>query len=150
MSESLGNLASHLQLWHVGTQGLDNWKQSWNSKNKAILRKSGPKDTAFTTREWSQFKSWCKFLSLFAEATTLTQGEKVVTVSAVAPCVLSLNHHLENLKGSMCCLGNLIETLQTSPQRKFKGNFVNVKMAENSWYEGQPLPFSDPICLKAA
>ena len=48
-------------------------------------------------REWNQLKELCDILKPFAEATDLTQGEKVVTVSAVLPSVLSLNNNLEKL-----------------------------------------------------
>uniref|UniRef100_A0A673CRU7 HAT C-terminal dimerisation domain-containing protein n=1 Tax=Sphaeramia orbicularis TaxID=375764 RepID=A0A673CRU7_9TELE len=89
------------------------------TKLTAILQESGHKETAFTLREWSQIQELVRVLEPFAEATDLTQGEKVVTISAVVPCVLSLNHHLENLK-------------------------------ENSSSDCQPLPFSDPLYLKAA
>ncbi|XP_060753962.1 uncharacterized protein LOC132864530 [Neoarius graeffei] len=120
------------------------------TKLTAILQESGHKEIAFTSREWSQIQELVHVLEPFVEATDLTQGEKVVTISAVVPCVLSLNHHLENLKGTMCYLGAFIKTLQTSLQRRFKGIFVNVKMAENSSSDCQPLPFSDPLYLKAA
>lgn len=120
------------------------------TKLTAILQESGHKETTFTSREWSQIQELVRVLEPFAEATDLTQGEKLVTISAVVPCVLSLNHHLENLKGTMCYLGAFTKTLQTSLQRRFKGIFVNVKMAENSSSDCQPLPFSDPLYLKAA
>lgn len=83
------------------------------------------------------------------EATDLTQGEKNATMSAVVPCVLSLNHHLENEKGNMCYMGGLIGSLQTSRQKRFRGIFMNGRMAEESC-DRQSVPSSDPIYLKAA
>lgn len=55
-------------------------------------------------------------LQPFGEATDLSQGEKLVTISAVVPCILSLNHHLENHKESVRYLGGLIRSLQESLQ----------------------------------
>ncbi|KAJ8419146.1 hypothetical protein AAFF_G00006450 [Aldrovandia affinis] len=101
------------------------------------------------SREWSQLKELINVLQPFAEATDLTQGEKVVTISAVLPCVLSLNHHLEKLKTQVRFLGNLIRSLQRSLNRRFFGIFVNMKMARAS-RDGATAPFSDTIYLKAA
>lgn len=72
-----------------------------------------------------------------------------MTISAAAPCVLSLNHHLENQKEKVCYLGGLICSLQTSLKRRFREIFVNVKMADGE-SDGPLLPFSDPLYLKAA
>ncbi|XP_073473983.1 uncharacterized protein [Aquarana catesbeiana] len=85
----------------------------------------------------------------FGEATDLSQGEKLVTISAVVPCILSLNHHLENHKESVRYLGGLICSLQESLQRLFEGIFVNVRMADEQ-NDVATLPFSDPLYLIAA
>lgn len=103
----------------------------------------------FTAREWNQIEELVDVLQPFAEATDLTQGEKIVTISAVVPCVLSLNHHLENQKEKVRYLGGLICILQRSLQRRFRGIFVNVRMADEQ-SDGATLPFSDPLYLKAA
>ena len=72
-----------------------------------------------------------------------------MTISAVVPCVLSLNHHLENQKQEVCYLGGLICSLQRSLKRRFRGIFVNVRMADGQ-DDGPSEPFSDPLYLKAA
>lgn len=83
----------------------------------------------------------------FAEATDLTQGEKIVTISSVVPSVLSLNHHLEKLKPQVCFLSSLVRSLQASLIKRFLGIFINVKMASA---KDTTAPFSDPVYLKAA
>jgi len=103
----------------------------------------------FTSREWSQLQELVRILQPFAEATDLTQGEKVVRISEVAPCVLSLNHHLEKEKDKVFYLGGFIHSLQASLKRRFKGIFVNVRM-EDDEHDAATLPFSDPLYLKAA
>ncbi|KAJ8376339.1 hypothetical protein SKAU_G00069190 [Synaphobranchus kaupii] len=60
----------------------------------------------------------------FAEATDLTQGEKTVTVSAVLPCVLSLNHHLEKLKEQVRFLRSMVKSLQSSLKKRFRGSLL--------------------------
>lgn len=71
------------------------------------------------------------------------------TISAVVPCILSLNHHLENQKEKVRYLDGLIRSLQGSLHRRFRGIFVNVRMADEQ-DDGATLPFSDPLYLKAA
>ncbi|KAI2644463.1 Glutamate--tRNA ligase [Labeo rohita] len=81
-------------------------------------------------RQTAQIKELVSILKPFADATDLTQEEKVVTISAVIPCVLSLNHLKENQIEEAQYLVNQIHSLQISLQRKFKGIFVNVKMSQ--------------------
>ncbi|XDV25941.1 hypothetical protein PO909_029765 [Leuciscus waleckii] len=85
---------------------------------------------------------------LHTKATDLTQGEKVITISAVVPSVLSLNHHLEKLKPQVRFLSGLVRGLQASLKKRFLGIFINVKMAQSQ--EGITAPFSDTVYLKAA
>uniref|UniRef100_A0A8C8GQ27 HAT C-terminal dimerisation domain-containing protein n=1 Tax=Oncorhynchus tshawytscha TaxID=74940 RepID=A0A8C8GQ27_ONCTS len=86
-----------------------------------VLEKSGHKELLFTVREWNKLKELGDILKPFGEATDMTQGEKIVTISSVVPSVLSLNHHLE--------------------QRKSQVHFLS---------DGITAPFSDPVYLKAA
>ncbi|KAJ8393227.1 hypothetical protein AAFF_G00062990 [Aldrovandia affinis] len=85
----------------------------------------------------------------FAEATDLTQGEKIVTVSAVLPCVLSLNHHLKKLKQQVRFLGSIVKSLQGSLKKRFWGIFVNIRMSAAAPGE-ESLPFTDPLYIRAA
>uniref|UniRef100_A0A673WXI8 HAT C-terminal dimerisation domain-containing protein n=1 Tax=Salmo trutta TaxID=8032 RepID=A0A673WXI8_SALTR len=63
-----------------------------------VLEKNGHKELLFTVQEWNKLKELVDILKQFGEATDLTQGEKIVTISSVVPSVLSLNHHLEQRK----------------------------------------------------
>ena len=111
-----------------------------------ILEKSGHKELCFTGREWNMLKELVEVLKPFGEATDLTQGEKVVTISVVVPCVLSLNHHLEKLKTRVQFLHGLVQSLQTSLTRKFLGIFTNMKMATVE--DETTTPFSDSVYIK--
>ncbi|KAK0148527.1 hypothetical protein N1851_011134 [Merluccius polli] len=46
-------------------------------KLTAILQESGHKETAFTSREWSQIQELVRVLEPFAEATDLTQAPTI-------------------------------------------------------------------------
>lgn len=114
----------------------------------AVLEKAGHKELSFTPREWNLLKELVDILKPFGEATDLTQGEKVITISAVVPSVLSLNHHLEKLKPQVHFLSGLVRGLQASLKKRFIGIFIIVKMAQSQ--EGITAPFSDTVYLKAA
>uniref|UniRef100_A0AAY3ZWF3 HAT C-terminal dimerisation domain-containing protein n=1 Tax=Denticeps clupeoides TaxID=299321 RepID=A0AAY3ZWF3_9TELE len=114
----------------------------------AFLEKAGHRELSFTAREWNLLKEFVDILKPFGEATDLTQGEKVITISAVVPSVLSLNHHLEKLKPQGCFLSSLVRSLQEFLNRRFLGIFINVKMARTQ--DVVTAPFSDPVYLKAA
>nr|XP_061840893.1 zinc finger BED domain-containing protein 4-like isoform X2 [Nerophis lumbriciformis] len=114
----------------------------------AVLEKAGHRELSFTAQEWNLLKELVDILKPFGEATDLTQGEKVITISAVVPSILSLNHHLEKLKPQVCFLSGLVRSLQISLNKRFLGIFINVKMTRTQ--DGITAPFSDPVYLKAA
>lgn len=130
-------------LWHVkAVLYFDHVKLS------RVAEKAGHRELLFTTREWNLLKELLEILKPFGEATDLTQGEKVVTISSVVPSVLSLNHHLEKLKTKIRFQSSLLRSLQASLKKRFLGIFINVKMA--SAQDGISAPFEDPIYLVAA
>lgn len=99
-----------------------------------------------TEREWNILKELVEILNPFAQATDLLQGDKVVTISAVVPSILSLNHHLERLKTSRDkYLMSMINALQKAVKQRFVGVFVKVRMLPD--VEG---PFSDEVYLLSA
>lgn len=119
--------------------------QSLNS----LLEAQGHKGMCLSAREWSQLKELVDILAPFLQATDLTQGEKVVTVSAALPCVLSLNSHLIHMLNASRHLVGLVKALQMSLQRRFQGMFANVRMDETA----QPsveLPFGDMVYMLSA
>ncbi|XP_038823451.1 uncharacterized protein LOC120023496 [Salvelinus namaycush] len=113
-----------------------------------VLEKAGHKELLFTVQEWNKLKELVDILKPFGEATDMTQGEKIVTISSVVPSVLSLNHHLEQRKPQVHFLSGLVRSLQASLNKRFLGIFINVKMARKQ--DGITAPFSDPVYLKAA
>lgn len=114
-----------------------------------VVQGTGHSELVFSVREWNLMKELYDVLQPFAEATDLTQGEKIVTVSAVLPCVLSLHHHLEKLKPQVRFLGSMVKSLQGSLKKRFRGIFVNVKMSAAAPGE-ESLPFGDPLYIRAA
>ena len=114
-----------------------------------LLDTKGHKDLCLSAREWGQLKELVEILAPFLQATDLTQGEKVVTLSAALPCVLSLNSHLIRMLNATRHLVGLVKALQKSLQHRFKGIFVSVKMDDSSDV-AVDLPFEDIVYMMSA
>ena len=123
--------------------GLD--PQNLNS----LLESQGHRGLCLSARECGQLQELVEVLAPFLQATDLTQGEKVVTLSAALPCVLSLNSHLTRMLTATRHLVGLVKALQMSIKRRFQGIFVNVKM-DNSHELAADLPFGDTVYVMSA
>ncbi|XP_041841957.1 uncharacterized protein LOC121640312 [Melanotaenia boesemani] len=114
-----------------------------------LLEAQGHKGLCLSARELSQLKELVDILAPFLQATDLTQGEKVVTLSAVLPCVLSLNSHLNSMLNATRHLSGFVKALQKSLQFRFQGIFANVKMADSAQPAGD-LPYGDMVYMMSA
>lgn len=85
--------------------------QSLNS----LLESQGHIGLCLSAREWGQLQELVEVLAPFLQATDLTQGEKVGTISAAFPCVLSLNSHLTTMLTATRHLVDLVKALQKTP-----------------------------------
>ncbi len=99
------------------------------------------KNVVITTREWAQLRELCLILGPFAEATELTEGEKIVTISMVVPTVLDLNTHLIQMDSPKSLCRPLIRALRESLQQRFSGIFIALHMAEPEDHS-----FDAPFC----
>uniref|UniRef100_A0A672S8E9 HAT C-terminal dimerisation domain-containing protein n=1 Tax=Sinocyclocheilus grahami TaxID=75366 RepID=A0A672S8E9_SINGR len=88
------------------------------------------KNVVITTRGWAQLREFCFILGHFAEATELTEGEKIITISMVVPTVLDLNTHLILMDSPKSLCRPLIRALRESLQQRFSGIFIALHMAE--------------------
>ena len=90
-----------------------------------------------------------EILAPFLQATDLTQGEKVVTLSAALPCILSLNSHLNSMLNTTRHLNGFVKALQKSLQCRFQGIFTNVRMDDSAQLAAE-LPFGDMVYMMSA
>ena len=102
-----------------------------------LLEDQVHKELKFSAREWSQLQELVTVLQPFPEATNLTQGEKIVTISIVLPSVLSLNNHLQYLIRNVRYLSCLVKALKNSLWKRFQGIFVTVNMLESDQVSNQ-------------
>lgn len=96
-----------------------------------LLENERHKNLCLTGREFSQLKELVEILGPFLHATDLTQAEKLVTVSAALPSILSLNSHLNSI---VYHLRGLVKTLQQSLQCRLQAMiffFFNVTKLHN-------------------
>lgn len=88
-----------------------------------MLENDGHRNLILTPREWAQLTELSDILEPFAEATNLTQGNKVATISNVLPATLSLRTHLLEwrIKAKYC--QPVVKALLSSLQTRFAGLF---------------------------
>lgn len=76
------------------------------------------KNIVITTREWAPLRELCLILGPFAEATELTEGEKIIAIRMVVPTVLDLNTHLIHMDSPKSFCRPLIRALRESLQQR--------------------------------
>jgi len=93
------------------------------TKLSELLHSEDYDNLVLTTKEYCQLLELIKILSIFSQATDLTQGDKTVTISCVVPIILALTTHLETMMQSPGSLLSFIKTLLHSLQDRFSGVF---------------------------
>jgi hypothetical protein len=111
-----------------------------NHENLTLL----PKDVA-------QLKELVDILSPFSEATDLTQGDQVVTISCVIPIILSLKARLEIHLNSPGSFTSLVKTLLNSLCDRFSGIFelLGIKKSPELRKHFNELKFNSNVFLMA-
>lgn len=104
-------------------------------------------NVVLSSREWAQCRELTQILGPFAEATELTEGDKIVTISMVVPTVLELHSHLTEMDSEKRLCRPLTRALRASLKRRFAGIFVGLRMAED---HGLDLPFGHDIYMLGA
>lgn len=101
---------------------------------------------AFSVREWTQLKDLCTVLQPFSEATDLTEGDTVVTISMVVPTVLDLRTHLNKMEVQLPQIVTIVRVLKKSLEKRFSGIFKRINMEQGDPEE----PFNHQIYFLAA
>jgi hypothetical protein len=111
-----------------------------NHENLTLL----PKDAA-------QLKELVDILLPFSEATDLTQGDEVVTISCVVPIILSLKVRLEARLNSPGTFTSLVKTLLNSLCDRFSGIFelLDIKRSPELRKKFNSLKFDSNVFLMA-
>ena len=86
-----------------------------------VLEQQGQKNLVFSAREFSQLNELIEILDPFLEATSLTEGNKVATISYVVPSVLSLINHLQDERPRVKYCTPICYSLLASMNNRFDG-----------------------------
>ena len=85
----------------------------------ALLRDTNHENLILTVKDSSLLQELVQILTPFAEATDLTQGQKMVTISCVVPILLSLNNLLELAVQNTSVYTSFIQSLLASLRGRF-------------------------------
>lgn len=75
---------------------------------------SDTENVVFSTREWAQLNDLCALLEPFSEATDLTEGDTVVTISMVVPTVMDLRTHLIKMELHLPQIVTIVRAMKKS------------------------------------
>lgn len=116
-----------------------------------LLENQDHKNLVLTAREWGQLIELVDVLDPFLEATVVTEGEKVATISKALPSVLSLHSHLKEMlqQQRLKYSTPVAKALLTSLKTRFSGMFKRLQGGATS-HEGDMdvitnMPFGSDI-----
>lgn len=86
-----------------------------------VLEQQGQKKLVFSAREISQLNELIEILDPILETTSLTEGDKVATISYVVPSVLALINHLQDVRSHIKHCTPICYSLLASMNNRFDG-----------------------------
>jgi hypothetical protein len=81
------------------------------AKLGTVLRQSNHENLILSAKEIQQLRELISILEQFADATDITQGEKMITVSCIVPTILLLTKTLTNMMGQSTTFSVLIRNM---------------------------------------
>ena len=115
-----------------------------------LLQQTSHKHLVLTSKEDSIVQELVDVLHPFAEATDLTQGDQVVTLSAVVPTVLCLRRFLLDIQRSVRCHGATVNELLHQLHERFYYLFERFGVAVRPAATGRSLAFDTDGFLMAS
>jgi len=113
-----------------------------------VLEAQGQKHLIFNARELSQLNELVEILDPFSEATNLTEGDKVVTISYALPCVLALINHLHDMRHKVKFCSSICFALLSSLKSRFDGLLQRVQVPISQRVsDSRILPFGSDIYI---
>ena len=97
-----------------------------------LSRTQSHTEIIFSVKEWHMLKELSELLNPFLEATNLTQGECIPTITCVVPTVLALNSHLNRCKSTIKYLQLMVNALKSALLKRFSGIFTTCSIASSS------------------
>jgi len=123
-------------------------------KLNSLLRETNHDHLVFTAKDIAMLQELVKILAPFAEATDLTQGESMVTISCTVPILLSLHNILQSFLVSSTTFSAFIQRLLTSLLDRFSGLYsllgVRPLASSGTGSRSKPASFQSNVFLMAA
>lgn len=134
------------------------------TKLTTVLNESNQQNLILSSRDMNQIKELVRILSSFAEATDLTQGSAVITISCIVPTILSLikkmnefvNVNERQAQGSTVVFSGLLRNLTHGLYQRFQDIFamLNIPLpaavrSGTSISAGRTLAFDADVFLMA-
>jgi len=115
-----------------------------------VLRQTSNNNLILTSKEVNQLTEVVSVLQPFAEATQLTQGEGVVTISCVVPVVLALRKFLGEKSATVTHLTGMVEELRRQLDIRFFHLLQLLDITVPQSASSQSLAFDNNIFIMAA
>ena len=113
-----------------------------------LLEKEGHKHLQFSARECSQLNELVELLDPFMEATSLTEGDQIVTITFALPSVLALMNHLQDIESHLKYCIPVCKALLGSLHNRFDGMLQRVQVPKaQRTTDINNLSFGSDICI---
>jgi hypothetical protein len=123
------------------------------AKLGTVLRQSNHENLILSAKEIQQLRELISILEQFADATDITQGEKMITVSCIVPTILLLTKTLTNMMGQSTTFSVLIRNMLQGLHDRFYDIFSNLGIPRPSQLpplnHARRLKFDDNLLLMA-
>jgi len=120
------------------------------SKVNTLLRDKGHNNLILSGKDLQQLQEIVSILEPFSEATDMTQGDKMITISCVVPIILSLHKHLQSRLSTTSMLASFVGALHRSLKGRFAKLFENMGIQFHTEASQTQLAFSSNLFLQAA
>ena len=120
------------------------------AKVNALLREKSHENLILSAKDLQQLQDIIAILQPFAEATDMTQGDKMITISCVVPIILALNKHLQSRSSPNSMLSSFASTLHHSLKSRFGKLFESMGIQFPTLASHNQLEFSSNLFLQAA
>ena len=115
------------------------------SKLSSVLHATDHDNLVLTNKECVQLKELVDILTPFVDATALTKGDQMVTLSCTEPCVLLLKKTLDEMIWKTTTISHLMKTLLQSLHDWFTGLFSLLRTTVPSTGVSHNLRFNDNL-----
>lgn len=141
--------------WNSTLRQLESLYELDSTAMSELLEAQGHKNLVLTAKEWSQIGELIEILEPFVEATAITEGDQLATISYALPCVMGLIRHLNELQKmqKLKSCGPICRSLLASLHERFDGMLFRLNVHTNprtTETDVNALPFGSDVYVLGA